>query len=613
MQNPALTVLSAVCLLSVSAISAHGQEKTVDVEVTGHIVKPKALTPTEQDIAALELPEGFKLETYATGLIDPRVLAISDDGTLYATRRSVGDVIMLEDRDGDGKGETVQTVASRPNMHGIAFDGDIVYLVTIKEIYKADVKEDGTFGELQRMVDDLPDAGQHADRTIAVGPDGKLYVSVGSTCNACNERNPENATMLRVEPDGSFRTVYASGLRNTIGFAFQPRTGDLYGWDHGIDWLGDEEQPEELNLIRQGKQYGWPYVYGEGGKNPADAPPGELTHEDWAKASETPVLPHTAHAAPMELEFYDGNQFPDAYQGDAFVAMHGSWNRKPPSGYEVLRVRFEDGKPAKLEPFVTGFLKETEKGYGYIGRPFGLAVAKDGGLFISDDANGAIYKVTFQTDESELSQAGEAAGDVVDDVLDVATPEDEESAEETMASNEETSGIVTERTAPKHETDLGLASPGFEEGQAIPHQFSAYGQNISPALRWEKGPEGTQSYALLVEDPDAPRARPFVHWVLFNVPADVTTLSEGLPGAAALEQPKGAMQGSNGKGSAGYFGPRPPDEKPHRYYFQLFALDKQLDLDPGADRDALIGAMQGHILAQDVLLGMFEKPENAGG
>ncbi|MFD0986208.1 YbhB/YbcL family Raf kinase inhibitor-like protein [Methyloligella solikamskensis] len=611
MQHCVLTV-SAACLLVAAAFPASAQEKTTDVEITGHIVKPKALTPTDKDIAGLKLPDGFKLETYATGLINPRVLAVSDDGTLYATRRSVGDVIMIQDRDGDGKGETVKTVASRPNMHGIAFHGDTVYLVTIKEIYKAEVKEDGTFGELTRIVDGLPDAGQHADRTIAVGPDDKLYVSVGSTCNACDERNPENATMLRVEPDGSMRTIYASGLRNTIGFAFQPRSGDLYGWDHGIDWLGDDEQPEELNLIRKGKQYGWPYIYGDGGKNPADEPPGEITHEDWAEASETPVLTHTAHAAPMELEFYEANQFPAEYQGDAFVAMHGSWNRKPPSGYEVLRVRFEDGKPVKLEPFVTGFLKETDDGYGYLGRPFGLAVSKEGALFISDDANGAIYKVTFPEDESELVQVGEQVGDVVDDVLDVVTPDTDEETEDTMAETDE-SGVVTERTDAKHDADLALVTSAFEQEQAIPHKYSAYGQNISPALSWEEGPEGTKSYALLVEDPDAPMDKPFVHWVLFNLPADVTSLEEGLPGAAALEQPDGARQGNNGMGSTGYFGPKPPDEKPHRYYFQLFALDKTLDLGPGADREALMEAIEGHILAQDVLMGTFEKPENAGG
>ena len=177
-----------------------------------------------------------------------------------------------------------------------------------------------------------------------------------------------------------------------------PATGKLWGADHGIDWLGDDEQPEEINLIEQGKQYGWPYIYGNGGKNPQDDPPGGISLDDWAKASETPVLTYTAHAAPMQLAFYTAASSRPDFHGDAFLAMHGSWNRKPPSGYEVVRIRFEDGKPAKIEPFITGFLTGTDGTYGYVGRPFGVAVAKDGSLFIGDDDNGIIYRVTYETE-----------------------------------------------------------------------------------------------------------------------------------------------------------------------------------------------------------------------
>ena len=248
-------------------LSAAAQDKQpAAVQIVGHVLKPKKLELTKDQIAKLKVPDGFKLEVFADGLLDPRALAVGDDGTLYATRRNVGDVVMLKDEDGDGKAEVVKTVASRPDMHGIAIDGKKVYLVTIKELYVADIKDDGTFGELTRLIDDLPDAGQHPDRTIAMGPDGMLYLSVGSTCNACDERNPENATMLQVKPDGSARKIFASGLRNTIGFAFEPGTGALYGMDHGIDWLGDDEQPEELNFIEHGKKYGWPFIYGKGGR-----------------------------------------------------------------------------------------------------------------------------------------------------------------------------------------------------------------------------------------------------------------------------------------------------------------------------------------------------------
>ena len=287
-----------------------------------------------------------------------------------------------------------RSVARRPQMHGIALDGTKVYLVTVKELFVAERKADGTFGPLQRVIDDLPDAGQHADRTVAVGKDGMLYLSVGSTCNACDESNAENATMLRIKPDGSARTVYASGLRNTIGFAFHPSTNALFGFDHGIDWLGDDDQGEELNEIVEGHQYGWPYIYADHKRNPQDEPPGGITMEQWDRMSTAPLLLHTAHAAPMQMVFYQGTQFPQEFRGDAFVALHGSWNRKPPSGYEVGRVRFQDGKPVKIETFLSGFLVSLGPDrWGAIGRPFGLATMPDGSLLVGDDLNGVIYRV----------------------------------------------------------------------------------------------------------------------------------------------------------------------------------------------------------------------------
>jgi Raf kinase inhibitor-like YbhB/YbcL family protein len=580
--------------LCAAAPSAHAQESPQATEIVGHILKPTALKPTSETLSGLELPEGFKIEVFAEDLVDPRVLAVADDGTLYATRRSVGDVIMIKDADGDGKAEMVKTVAGRPNMHGIAIDGDNVYLVTVHDIYTGKIQKDGTFGPLTRIVDDLPDAGQHADRTIAVGPDGMLYVSVGSTCNACNEPNPENATILQVKPDGSARRIFASGLRNTIGFAFDPQTGKLYGADHGIDWLGDDQQPEEFNLIEQGKTYGWPYIYGEGGKNPQDEPPGELTLEEWAKASESPVLTYTAHAAPMQLVFYTGEQFPADYRGDAFLAMHGSWNRQPPSGYEVVRVRFEEGEPTEIVPFIGNFLRETKDGYGYVGRPFGLALAKDGALFLGDDANGVVYRVPY---EAEQKTAGQ----------DMPREAAQNAALAAQDTPKKLAGEILDS-----EGTLEVISPVVESGGRLPRRYSAYGEDFSPALSWSEGPDGTESYVVLMEDPDAGEPKPFVHWVLYNVPADVTDLREGIPGAAALTKPKGARQTANSRGSFGYFGPRPPADGDHHYHFQVFALDAPLDLSPGASRKDVLEAMRGRVLAKGDLVAIFRKPAANG-
>lgn len=387
-------VLGCAAVLSLVAVIT-AQERAISTTITGHVVKPEKLTPDDKRMK-LSVPAGFVVTRFAEGLGRPRVLAVASDGTVYATRRDVGDVLMLRDSNGDGQAEAPITVARRPHMHGIAIDGATVYLVTVKELFVANRKDDGTLGPLKRLIDDLPDAGQHADRTIAMGPDGMLYVSVGSTCNACDESNPENATVLRVKPDGTSRTVFASGLRNTIGFAFHPTTQELWGFDHGIDWLGDNEQGEELNHIVQGHQYGWPYIYGKNGKNPQDDPPGGLTMDQWAKMSEVPALLHTAHAAPMQMAFMTSTKFPADYRGSALVAMHGSWNRTPPSGYEVVRVKFENGEPASIEPFLSGFLVQLGSNrWGFGGRPFGLATMPDGSVLVGDDANGVIYRVVY--------------------------------------------------------------------------------------------------------------------------------------------------------------------------------------------------------------------------
>ncbi len=199
--------------------------------------------------------------------------------------------------------------------------------------------------------------------------------------------------MVRVKPDGTGQQIFAKGLRNTIGFAFHPQTRELYGFDHGIDWLGDTGQREEFNLIREGAHYGWPYVYENGKANPADEPPGDTTHAEYAKKTTFPVLTYDAHSAPMAMVFYTGNAFPEAYRNSAFVALHGSWNRKEPSGYKVVRVRFENGKPAAIEDFLTGFLTESKR--EQFGRVCGIAQHPDGSLLISDDDNGVLYRVAY--------------------------------------------------------------------------------------------------------------------------------------------------------------------------------------------------------------------------
>lgn len=390
----ARVLLMSFCVAAALLPASAQNPKGVDIDIVGRILKPRRVDATPDAMRRLTAPAGFEIHRFATGLGKPRMIAVAEDGAVYVTRREPGDCLLLRDTDGDGKADQQTVVAKKEGLHGIALHGNRAYFATVKEVFVADRRPDGSFAELRQIAVDLPDGGQHANRTIGVGPDGMLYVSVGSSCNACTETNKESATLLRMKPDGSGREVFASGLRNTIGFGWHPETRALWGLDHGIDWLGDNQQGEELNLLEQGAKYGWPYVYGKGGFNLQDDPPGGVTHAAWAKQSREPALLYTAHSAPMQMVFYTGSQFPAEYRNDAFAAMRGSWNRKPPSGYEVVRIRFSAGKPVGIEPFVKGFLMQQGKEWSILGRPVGLAVAQDGSLLIGDDTNGVIYRVS---------------------------------------------------------------------------------------------------------------------------------------------------------------------------------------------------------------------------
>jgi Raf kinase inhibitor-like YbhB/YbcL family protein len=581
-------------LLSISTDAAL-QNRPATVEIVGHVVKPEQLSPTSVQPQAFKVPTGFSVTVFAEGLGKPRMLEVADDGSVYVTRREPGDVVVLRDTNGDGRSDEIRTAVRRPMLHGIAIDGRRVYLVSVNDVFTADIARDGTFANVTRIVDDLPEGGQHANRTIRIGPDKQLYVSVGSTCNACDETSPENATLLRIAPDGGSRRIFASGLRNTIGFGWHPDTGELFGMDHGIDWLGDDEQPEELNHLQRDKQYGWPYVYADGKLNPQDEPPGDMAGEEWARLSINPVLTYTAHAAPMQMVFYTGDRFPAEYRGDAFVAMHGSWNRETPSGYEVVRIRFQKGMPTSIEPFLTGFLTSTGGRPATYGRPVGLAIARDGALLVADDGGGRIYRIAY-----------------TDRLMTSARPADAPPAAVGTSGtrDEESEGVIAmERAETRAELELSVTSPAFQPGTAIPAPYSGYGERFSPSLDWSGAPAGTRSFVLLMEDPDAKSPKPYVHWLLYNLPAETTRLPESVPTQPRLEEPEGALQGRNSRGQTGYVGPRPPEgDPPHHYHFQVFALDSVLTVPPGADRETVLRAMDGHVVARGDLVGTFQHP-----
>jgi Raf kinase inhibitor-like YbhB/YbcL family protein len=356
--------------------------------------------------------------------------------------------------------------------------------------------------------------------------------------------------------------------------------------DNGIDFLGDEVQPEELNKIEQGKQYGWPHVWGSGGLNPQSTPVGDITKEQWKAQSQPMVLGYDAHAAPMQMVFYRGgygaSSFPAKYVGDAFVTMRGSWNRKVASGYQIVRVHYENGEAKSTEPFVTGFL--TDNGQAHIARPMGLAIAHDGSLLMADDANGSIYRVSYH---------GPGAGAPA--AASQATPPRAPAPDSIAFAKLET----------KSSGALQVTSSAFANNGALARQYSDYADGISPPLAWTAVPKAV-TYAVIMEDPDAKPITPVVHWLAWNIPANVTRLPEGLQEQPRLTAPEGVIQGRGTRGSPGYYGPHPPVGDPaHHYHFQVYALDESLTLPFGADRNTLLAALKGHVIAKGELVGTY--------
>jgi len=378
--------------LATPALAIEPGEELI-AERHGHTMRLPVREPTEARIAGLRVPDGFRVTVFAEDLGAPRMLRVGPDGTVYVTRPDSGDVLALRDANGDGRAEERRTVVEDlDDVHDVAIRGDEIFLVTVRELYRARLT-DGEVSKPEKIGGSLPEGGRHPNRTIAFGPDGALYVSVGSTCNACIEPDREAAAIACLADVDGARTPFATGLRNTIGFGWHPATGAMWGMDHDTDWLGDEFPPEELNRLESGKDYGWPFVHGDQRIPPELRLPEGFDRADHLAKATAPVLGYTAHAAPMQLAFYDATAFPPEYRGDAFVAMHGSWNRKPPAGFEVVRVDFQDGTPRSIEPFLTGFV--IEDGEAAFGRPTGVAVAQDGALLVGDDDQGMLYRVSY--------------------------------------------------------------------------------------------------------------------------------------------------------------------------------------------------------------------------
>ena len=346
--------------------------------------------PFADDFASrLKVPKGYRVSLFAKGLKNPRILLPLPDGTVLVSCTDAGQIAAVKN------GVVTIALDGKPGVHGLALKGDDVYFATVTEVWTGRLGGDMRMKDVRRLTGNLPEGGQHPKRTLAFGPDGKLYIGVGSRTNDRPAPQPEDACTMRMNPDGSGLEIFAKGLRNSMALAFNPATGALWGFDQGLDYRGDDIPPEELNLITEGGHYGWPWVWGEQRVDPLtyQLPKGFSSLEEFARTTKPAVLEYQAHSAPIAMAFYPFDAFPEA-KNDLFVTMRGSWNRDPATGYKVVRVRFDrEGKPTRTEDFLTGFL--TSGGQSYLGRPAGIAALADGSMLVGDDANGAIYRIVY--------------------------------------------------------------------------------------------------------------------------------------------------------------------------------------------------------------------------
>ncbi len=390
-------VIVLTCLGAISLPSALAQEDWPLLVVNDAATANPELVPVQMQVAdgmqfpgtMVNVPPGFRIELLATGLHDPRFMAFDPAGNLLVAGRG-DDAIYRYEAAADG---TIPPSPAPPaplisGLHApsnvaLYEDGGTLYLYVgeTDRVTRFPYDPHGPVGEGEIVIPDLPTGG-HSTRTVAFGPDGKLYLAVGSSCNICVEDDERRAAVLRYNPDGTGYERFAWGLRNPVGLAFQPGTGLLWATVNERDHQGNEIPPDLVTIVVQGADYGWPYC------QPPDGTPQEEGND--CSGVTPPTIGIQAHSAPLGLAFATSDVLPAEMQGDLFVVQHGSWNRQPPAAPKVLRIDMEDGVPVAAMDFATGW--QNERGDRW-GRPAGIVMAPDGSIIVSDDDAGVLYRI----------------------------------------------------------------------------------------------------------------------------------------------------------------------------------------------------------------------------
>jgi glucose/arabinose dehydrogenase len=365
--------------------------KQADSKLAPHAGKMTETAAGDIPIDKLKLPRGFKAEVWATGMPGGRAMTASEDGKkLYVGTRVIGRVYEVTDEGGKRSVRVLVDKLTQPS--GVAMNKGSLYVFAIDKVLRFDNVASNPNAQPVDITKafDLPPEQHHNWKYVAFGPDGKLYVPFGAPCNICEPPSKEYAQIRRYNPDGSGKEVIATGVRNSVGFDWHPKTGDLYFTDHGRDWAGDKGVEDELNRVsKPGGNYGFPYCHNNNTPDP------DVKKAKACEGVTKPVALMGPHAAVMGIKFYTGKMFPAEYQNTAFVVRKGSWNREKPFGFDVVSVRVGDDGKASIKPFASGF-QEGKDAYKFWGRPAYLHQMADGSMLLSDEQTGAIYRISYQ-------------------------------------------------------------------------------------------------------------------------------------------------------------------------------------------------------------------------
>lgn len=353
---------------------------------------PPTVTPVDKlPLDKIKLPAGFRAEVFSSGHPGGRTMVFGNKGTMFMGTRAIGRVYAVVEKDGKREAKVLLQGLTQPN--GLAFKDGSLYVFAINKVFRYDNIEDkldnpGDPVELTKAYD-LPDTIHHNWKYVAFGPDGKMYVQVGSNCNICEINPGVHGQIRRYNADGTGMEIVARGIRNTVGFDWNPATKELWFTDNGRDWAGNAGPEDELNRVAKGQEgafYGFPYCHANGVPDP------DIKKPNPCAGVTLPAALLGPHAAALGIKFYTGKMFPAHYQGVAFIARHGSWNREQKYGYDVVVARINGGK-ATIEPFLTGLLDT--KTNAFYGRPSYVLPMPDGALLVSDETSGAVYRIVY--------------------------------------------------------------------------------------------------------------------------------------------------------------------------------------------------------------------------